>query len=86
VSHALPQAPQLAAVASEVSQPSVSAPLALQSAQPGWQPPYRQTIAPPSVLTHDAPRLWVVSHTLPHAPQLPVDVFELSHPLVFGGA
>jgi hypothetical protein len=35
VSQALPHAPQLPAVASEVSQPSVSAPLASQSAQPG---------------------------------------------------
>jgi hypothetical protein len=86
VSHARPHAPQLAADASDVSQPSVSGPLVLQSAHPGWQPVYWQTMAPPSVVTHLAPRLCVVSQTLPQAPQLMVEVFELSHPLVFGGA
>jgi hypothetical protein len=40
VSHAFLHPPQLAAVASDVSQPSVSAPEASQSAQPGWQPLY----------------------------------------------
>ena len=86
VSHARPHAPQLAAVASEVSQPSVSAPLPLQSAHPGWQPVYWQTTAPPSVVTQVAPRLCVVSHSFPQAPQLVVEVFELSQPFVFGGA
>jgi hypothetical protein len=38
------------------------------------------------VLTQVAPTLWIVSQTLPHAPQLSVDVFELSQPFVFGGA
>ena len=75
------------AVASDVSHPSVSAPLVLQSAQPGWQP---------AVLADDRARIaWSrrsrrgcgsVSQTLPHAPQLAVDVFELSQPFVFGGA
>jgi hypothetical protein len=86
VSQALPHAPQLPGVASDVSHPSVSAPPVLQSAQPGWHPLYWHTIAPPSVATQVAPTLCVVSQTLPHAPQLPVDVFELSHPFVFGGA
>ncbi len=86
VSQALPHAPQLPGVASDVSHPSVSAPSALQSAQPGWHPLYWQTIAPPSFVTQVAPTLCVVSQTLPHAPQLPVDVFELSQPFVFGGA
>jgi len=73
----------LAAVASDVSHPSVSVPDALQSAQPGWQPLYWQTMAPASLVTQVAPRLWVISQTLPHAPQLVVDVFELSQPFVF---
>src|SRR5882672_8107183 len=85
-SQALPHAPQLAAVASDVSHPSVSVPEGSQSAQPGWQPLYWQTMAPASLVTQVAPRLWVISQTLPHAPQLVVDVFELSQPFVSGGA
>jgi hypothetical protein len=86
VSHFLPHAPQLPGVASDVSHPLVLTPLVSQSAQPGWQPVYWQTIAPPSPVPHVAPKLCVVSQTLPQAPQLVVDVFELSQPFVFGGA
>jgi hypothetical protein len=40
LSHARPHAPQLAAVDSEVSQPSVSGAEGSQSAQPDWHPLY----------------------------------------------
>jgi hypothetical protein len=57
VSHALPHAPQLAAVDSDVSQPSVSGPEGSQSAQPGWQPLYWLVIPASADATHVAPML-----------------------------
>jgi hypothetical protein len=85
MSHALRHAPQLLAVDSDVSQPSTSGAEGLQSPQPGWQPLYWHAMPPSADATHVAPMLWVVSHTLSHAPQLVIEVVELSHPFVFGG-
>jgi hypothetical protein len=45
---------------------------------------YWQVIPASAEATQVAPMLCVVSHTLAHAPQLEVDVVELSQPLVFG--
>jgi hypothetical protein len=57
LSHALPHAPQLAAVDSEVSHPSVSGAEGSQSAQPDWQPVYWQVAPPSADATHVAPML-----------------------------
>ncbi len=66
--------------AAMVSQPFVSGGVVSQSANPGLQPVYVQVT--PSL--HVAPRLLVVSHALPHAPQLAAVDSEVSHPSVSG--
>jgi hypothetical protein len=78
----MPQAPQFDAVVSGVSHPSTSGAIGLQSAKPGEQPVYAQVTPPPSAGSQLAPRLFVVSHSLPHPPQLAVDVSDDSQPFV----
>jgi hypothetical protein len=78
VSHAAPHAPQLLVVSVGVSQPFVSGGVVLQSAKPALHPVYTHVPA-----THDAPRLFVVSHVCPHAPQLLAEPpTNVSQPLV----
>jgi hypothetical protein len=78
VSHTVPHAPQLPGEVRLLSQPSVSGGDLLQSAQPSTQPVYEQLV-PPQV----PPKLCVVSHATPHAPQ-PAAATGVSHPSVSG--
>jgi hypothetical protein len=77
-SQRLPQAPQLSVVVVAVSQPFASVPLVSQLAKPGLHAEYAHEPA-----LHDAPRLFVVSHELPHAPQFVAVFSGASQPLVF---
>jgi hypothetical protein len=81
VSHVSPQPLQLVVVSVGVSHPLVFGGDWLQSAYPAWHPVYSQ-----SPLTHDAPRLWTVSHVCPHAPQVVVLPVKVSQPSASGAA
>ena len=82
VSHRAPQLPQLDSDNSEVSQPSVSGGVVLQSAYPETHPLYVHAM--PASETHFPPMLWVASQ--PVAPQTAQSVPEIgvSQPLVSG--
>jgi len=79
VSHLFPHPPQSVAVVVEVSQPSTFGLEVEQSAKPPEQPVYEHFVP-----SHEAPELCVVSHLLPHPPQLSVVVVGVSHPSVSG--
>jgi hypothetical protein len=78
VSHVSPQAPQFVALV-EVSQPSRSGAVVLQSANPALQPVYWHVV--PLQL---APVLWVVSQASPQAVQLAAVSVGVSQPFVSG--
>jgi hypothetical protein len=80
VSHTAPHALQLAVVFSAVEHPLVFGGVALQSPQPGAQPVYWHV-----PLAHEPPRLCVVSHVWPQAPQLAAPPMVVSHPSTSGG-
>jgi hypothetical protein len=66
VSQAFPQAPQFAAVESDVSHPLVSGGVVLQLAYPGSQLMYLQVaLAPASEISQTSPTLVAVSHEVP---------------------
>lgn len=75
VSHASPHALQLVTVSTEVSQPSMSGAVVVQSAQPAAQPEYLHVVP-----LHEAPVLCAVSQASPHALQFEVVSIGVSHP------
>jgi hypothetical protein len=83
VSQALPQAPQFAALESDVSQPFVSGGVVLQFASPGWHFWYTQVaLAPASEMSQTAPMLLIVSHDLPPQTSHVLVATAFSQPLV----
>jgi hypothetical protein len=79
VSHVCPQAPHVVVEPVNVSHPSASGAVVLQSAQPVAQPEYSHVV-PLQV----APVLCIVSHEAPQALQLVVVLVAVSQPSVSG--
>jgi hypothetical protein len=75
VSHVCPHAPHVVVEPVNVSQPSASGAVVLQSAHPVAQPEYSHVVP-----LHVAPVLCVVSHEAPQALQLIAVLVGVSHP------